>query len=87
VPLKVQQMKGMIRELFHDACLALTQRKAIFRQRKAAQRLKSAGNRPVVRAGTHHMALRAAEVCAERAYREVVSAPEIKAYFKVRFVR
>jgi hypothetical protein len=76
VPLKFQQMKGMIRELFHDSCLALTQRKAVFRPSKAAQRLKSAGNRPIVRAGTHHMALRAAGKCAERAYREVVSAPE-----------
>jgi hypothetical protein len=38
--------------------------------------LTLAGNRPVVLAGTHKMALRAAGKCAEIAYREVLSAPE-----------
>jgi hypothetical protein len=76
VPLAFQQRKGIIRARLHDASLTLRERQAVFRQRKAAQRLKSAGNRPVVRAGTHTMALRAVGECAARAYRAVVSAPE-----------
>ncbi len=76
VPLEFQQMTGMISARLHDASLTLRERKAVFRQRQAAPRRTSAGNRPVVPAGTHHRALRAAGECAARAYRAVVSAPE-----------
>src|SRR5689334_5767696 len=55
---------------------ACTERKAIFWHSQAALGLKSAGNRPVLLAGTRTLALRAAGKCAATASCDVVSAPE-----------